>query len=816
MTTIEAKVEELLNELTLEEKVALCHANSIFTSNGVSRLGIDELTMMDGPHGVRSEPERNNWQCLNREEDKCTYLPTETALAATFNPELAGVFGETLGSEARYRNKDIILGPGVNLIRTPLCGRNFEYMSEDPCLIEKMAPELVKGIQSQDTAACVKHYALNNQEWGRGVVNADVSRRALHELYLKGFYAAIIDGGAYSVMGAYNKYQNQHCCHNDYLVNKVLKGDWGFDGVFLTDWNGCHDTDEAIYNGLDIEMGTAKPFEEYYLANPFLEKARKSEEIRNLLDEKVRRILRLMMKVKKLDSDRKVGEYNTKAHQNAAYRIASEGMVLLKNEDNVLPINKNKLKKLLVVGSNATAKHSEGGCSSGVRTIYEITPLQGITDRLSDCCEIDYESGVFDIEYKPVPLQNLNIIDTGAGCRNYIIMSHKKGENGVVEHEKIIAENANIKNGHGGKYEICFSIDIPEDGAYSFCVSTNGTATIKFNGKEVLTFFEMGWERNANCSLSLKKGEKVDVEINVEPLVTEEATQKGTLFTFGWITPSEYTNGSNEKILLQKAKEADYVIYCGGLDHSYDTESVDKKSMMLPSTQDVLIPKLIEANPNTIVTITAGSPVMLPWIDKAKAVIWTWYAGMEGGHALADILTGDICPSGKLPFTLPKKYEDTPVARYGEYNNKNCKYNDDILVGYRGFDYDDIEPMFAFGHGLSYGKFEYSDLKLSSAKDGIDVTFKITNTGKFVAKETAQVYIGDPVCSVKRPPKELRNFKKVELQPNETTEITLNITNLDLSFYDEVSENWELENGEFLVFVGSSSRDIRLSGSINV
>ena len=439
MTTIEARVEELLNELTLEEKVALCHAN-VFTSNGVKRLGIEELTMMDGPHGVRSDIDRISWKCLNREEDKCTYLPTETALAATFNLKLARLFGATLGSEARYRNKDIILGPGVNLIRTPLCGRNFEYMSEDPCLIEKMAPELVKGIQSQDTAACV-NFALNNQEWGRDGVNVDVSRRALHELYLKGFYAAIINGGAYSVMGAYNKYQNQYCCHNEYLINQVLKTDWGFDGVFITDWNGCHDTDEAIHNGLDIEMGTAKPFEEYYLANPFLEKARESEEVRQFLDEKVRRILRLMLKIKKFDYNRKSGEYNTKKHQQAAYQIASEGMVLLKNEENVLPINKNKVKKLLVVGYNATAKHSEGGCSSGVRTLYEITPLQGIIERLSDYCEIDYESGVFDIEYKPVPLQNLNIIDTGAGCRNYIIMSHKKSENGVVEQEKIIAEN---------------------------------------------------------------------------------------------------------------------------------------------------------------------------------------------------------------------------------------------------------------------------------------------------------------------------------------------------------------------------------------
>ena len=809
----EKKITAILNEMTLEEKVALCHANSKFYSSGVERLGIDELAMMDGPHGVRSEPEKHAWTCLNRPEDRCTYLPTETALAATWNPSLARLFGETLGSEARYRGKDIILGPGVNIIRTPLCGRNFEYMSEDPCLIENLAPELVKGIESQDVAACVKHFALNNQELDRGNVNVEVSERALHELYLKGFYAAIIEGGASSVMGAYNRYEHQFCCHNDILVNKILKEQWGFQGVFLSDWAGAHDTEECIFNGLDLEMGTNKPYHEYYLADAFLEKAKQSEEVRRLLDDKVRRILRLMFSVKKQSPDRKKGEFNTEKHQKATYDIAAEAMVLLKNEDHLLPIDRSNLKKILVVGPNADAKHATGGSSSGIRPLYEITPLQGIRDRLSESCEIEYESGKFSLEYKTVPLQNLNIIDLGAGCRNYKQIAYTTEADGKTTKTESICNTANIENGTADSYDVLCSIDIPADGKYMFEFSTNCAAAAKINGKECARICYNQWRdvQKVPCAFAYKKGDCVDVEIRVE-----KAGDRKIDFQFGWLTPEDQKNTSTVEELLKKAEKADYVLYCGGLDHSLDTEGLDKPHMKLPGEQDMLIQKLIDTNPNTVVVLTAGSPVSMPWINQAKAVLWTWYAGMEGGHVLADILTGEICPSGKMPFTLPKEYADTPVARYGEYQAENCKYNEGILVGYRGFEHDHIEPLFPFGHGISYSKFEYSDLSVKATENGADVTFKVKNTGTVQAKEIAQLYIGDPVCSVMRPPKELKNFKKVDLAPGETAEIRLPVTLRDLSFYDETNDDWKLEKGEFTVFVGSSSRDIRLTTSLQI
>ncbi len=795
----EKRIDELLAELTLEEKVSLCHGNSKFYVEAVERLGIGELAMSDGPHGVRAELERHEWRSLGREEDKCTYLPTATALAATFNPELGERFGHVLGAEARARGKDIILGPGVNIIRTPLCGRNFEYMSEDPCLIEKMAPGLVKAIEEEDVAACVKHYALNNQELDRMGTEPVVSRRALHEIYLRGFYAAIIEGGASSVMGAYNLYEGEHCCHNKYLVNDILKGDWGFKGVFLTDWAGCVDTDQAIYNGLDIEMGTNKPYNEYYLADPFLEKAKESEEVREILDDKVRRILRLMFSVGKMDGDRSRGAFNTKEHQQTTYDIASEAMVLLKNEDNILPI---KDKKVLVVGRNATVRHAAGGNSSGIQALYETTPLEGIKRAFGEE-NVDYESGNVELPYLPIQNHILEIVETRAGIHGY-----KLTADGAVSYVDV----ATLTDAEADTYTYEGTIRMPEDGIYRFQMKSNVGFELYLNGTRVRNHPTTLWMARANrmqavdYAAKYKADELVDIKI-----IVHNEINKAT-FDFGWIMPSEAAEAGVDE-LMKKAKTADVIIYCAALGHQFDTESYDRKTMTLPSDQDLVIAQLAAINPNIVVTLTAGSPVTMPWLDSVKAVLWGWYAGMEGGNVLGDTLAGKLVPSGKMPFTLPKQYSDHGVARYGEYKEGVCKYNEDILVGYRAFDYDNIEPMFPFGHGLSYAKFEYSDLWVDVDGENATVTFKVKNVGDVSAKEIAQLYVGDPECSVKRAVKELRNFAKISLAPGETKKVTLNLTPMDLSFYDEKTEKFVVEKGKFNVYVGASSRDIRLEGS---
>lgn len=811
----EKKIEELLSKMSLEEKVDMCHANSKFYSAGVKSLGIDELAMMDGPHGVRSETERDDWTCLNREEDKCTYLPTETALAATFNPTLARRFGETLGSEARYRGKDIILGPGVNIIRSPLCGRNFEYMSEDPMLICKLAPELVKGIESQDVAACVKHYALNNQELDRSNVNVEVSDRALYEIYLKGFYSAIIEGGASSVMGAYNRYNNQHLCHNKRLVKDVLKNKWGFKGVYLSDWAGCHDTEEAIFNGLDLEMGTNKPYNDYYLADSFLEMAKQSEEARIILDDKVRRILRLMFSVNKLSPDRKKGEFNTKEHQQTAYDIASEAIVLLKNEDNLLPIKKEKGKKILVVGPNAKERHSEGGNSSGVRTVYEVTPYEGICNRFSDDFIIEYESGNIELKANPIPTQQLNIIEQKAGVRAFKITSFAM-EDGETKETVTYSADAILPDSTSDSYKIEFSLKIPESGIYLFKIKSSIGVELIINGKNCLKQNTNMWNANRGIcakfeyATEFKEGDDVTITLNL----TNEV--KNAIFEFGWNTPTEISNVSGEEELIRKAKEADYIIYCGGLNHSLDTEGADKRNMELPSQQNIMIDKLCKLNENVVVTLTAGSPFEMPWLLKVKSVIWCWYSGMEGGNALADILLGNISPSGKMPFTLPKRYEDCPVARYGEYKKDNCKYNEGIFVGYRGFEKDGIKPLFPFGHGLSYATFNYSNLKVENKNDGINISFNVKNESDIFAKETSQVYIGQVNPLVERPVKELANFDKIELKAYESKEISLFVSKRDMSFYDEAIADFKFEVGEYIICVGSSAQDIRLEKKFKI
>ncbi len=799
---IAAKIEEIISELSIEEKVAMCHANSKFTSSGVERLGIDELVMSDGPHGVRAEVARDSWDCLNRPEDKCTYLPTETALAATFNTDLALRFGETLGSEARARGKDIILGPGVNIIRTPLCGRNFEYLSEDPYLTAKMAVPIIKGIQSQDVAACVKHYALNNQELDRSGVNVEVSDRALHEIYLRGFHDAIVEGGALSVMGAYNLYKNQHCCHNEYLVNDVLKGEWGFKGVYLTDWAGAHDTDECIHNGLDLEMGTNKPYNEYYLADEFLKKAEESQEVRDLLDDKVRRILYLMLSINKTSPDRNKGEFNTKKHQKTAYDIAAESMVLLKNNNNFLPLDTNKCKKVLVVGPNAKTVHHAGGNSSAVHALYEISAYDGIVNRFNGC-EIEYERGIADIKYHPIATEQLNIIDMKAGCRACKIES--VSDDGKQNTE--FCETFNLSEGTGNSYDMSLSCQVPESGKFSFKFTSNTTFTAYINDENVADKKYSIWHKyqSSACCLDFEKGETVEIKVHIEKKTDT------VYFDFGWLTPSDHLNSSDEQNLLKKAAEADTVIYCGGLNHSYDTESFDKKDMKLPAEQQTMIPKFLAANQNTVLVMTAGSPFEMPWIDDASAVVWTWYSGMEWGNALADILKGTICPSGKMPFTLPKHYEDTPVYRYGEYKAKNCKYNEDIFVGYRGFDKDNIEPLFPFGYGLSYSKFEYSDLSIAqSGNEYINVTFSITNIGNVSAKETAQIYVGYPESSVVRPVRELKGFKKIELAPQETKTISIDIALHEFAPYYTQNKSLKNEKKTVEIMVGSCSRDIRI------
>lgn len=682
---IQKRVEDALSRMTLAEKVAMCHAQSKFSSPGVPRLGIPEVWCTDGPHGIREEVLWDQWSGAGWTNDRCTAFPALTCMAATWNPQMANLYGVSIGEEARYRNKNILLGPGLNIYRTPLGGRNFEYMGEDPYLTGQMAVEYIKGVQSNGVAVCVKHFALNNQEVNRHTTDVVVSDRALYEIYLPAFKAAVQKGGAWSVMGAYNLYQGQHCCHNKRLLNDILKDEWGFKGVLVSDWGGTHDMRQAVENGLDLEFGTwtdgqtmgqTNAYDRYYLAANLQKAIESGEYPQNVLDDKCRRILTLIFRTT-MNRDRTFGRFVSPEHSAAARTIADEGIVLLKNNEKLLPIDGN-VKSILVVGENATRSMVIGGGSSSLKVAYEVKPLEGLQNRY----------GLSKVTYMKGYTSGKDTVETLASLRNAAAIS-------------------------------------------------------------------------------------------------------------------------------------DYVIFVGGLNKNphQDSEGSDRTSLELPYAQDAVIETLLAANPKTIVVIISGDGVAMPWINDANAVVQAWHSGSEAGNALADILSGDVNPSGKLPYTYYASLDQCAAHTLGEYPGKNGieHYNDDIWVGYRYIDRQGLHPTFPFGHGLSYTTFEYKNIRIDKTKAPTNATLTvsadITNTGSRTGKEIVQFYITDKKCSVERPVKELKGFEKVTLEPNETKTVSFKVDSESLAFFDVEAHAWKVEPGTFTASLGASSADIR--GSVD-
>lgn len=698
----ESKIEEIIKSLTLEEKIGMIHGAGLFRTKGVERLGIKPLKMADGPMGVRNEFPDNSWVPYGYSDDYVSYLPCNTSLASTWNRELAYKEGYVLGNEARGRGKDVILAPGINIIRSPLCGRNFEYMSEDPYLTKEIAVPYIKGVQENDVAVCVKHFAVNNQETERLNVDVVVSDRALREIYFPAFEAAVKEGNAYSIMGAYNKIWDQFCCHNPKLLKEILREEWGFDGVVISDWSGVHDTKEAAEGGMDIEMSVTFNFDEYFFANPMIHAVNKGIVSEEVIDDKIRNILRLMYKLKMFSDDRKKGEYNSYANREKTLEIARESIILLKNEDNILPLKEKELKKIAVIGENADIRHSLGGGSAEIKSLYEITPLLGLKMKLGGNTEVKYARGYTYNE---------------------------------EEREEVLNEAIEL--------------------------AKNSDAVIFVGGlKHTKENFEL------------------------------------------------YQNA------LHSTKDDDVV--------NIDSEGNDKTNMLLPYKQDEVINELLKANKNTIVVISTGSPVdMASFASDAKAIIQTSYNGMEGGRALAEVIFGDINPSGKLSYTVPVRLEDSPAHSLGEFpGDKKVRYDEDVFVGYRYFSSFHVKPLFAFGHGLSYTDFKYDNLKIevNELENDINVavSLEVTNTGKLPGAEVVELYINDVEASVRRPAIELKGFEKIHLDVNETKTVKINLNKKDFAFYNEKNKNWIVESGRFNILVGSSSDNILLKEELNI
>lgn len=699
---IEARVNDALSKMTLEEKIAMIHAQSKFSTPGCRRLGIPEIWMSDGPHGVRMEIDWDTWNHAGWTNDSCTAFPALTCLAATFSPELSLEYGNALGEEARFRKKDIILGPGVNIYRTPMNGRNFEYLGEDPYLASKMVVPFIQGVQQNGVAACMKHFALNNQELWRGHIDVEVSDRALYEIYLPAFKAGVQEGKVWAVMGSYNKFRGQYCSHNERLVNKILKGEWGFDGVLVTDWGSAHDTKEAALNGLDIEMGSwtngltwgeSFAYDNYFMAQPYLEMIRKGELPESSLDEKVKRVLRLNFRTN-MNRNRPYGSFATQEHADVARKVAEQGIVLMKNEKNFFPIGQNRYKKIVVIGENATRSLTVGGGSSELKVKQEISPLKGL--------------------------------------------KAKYGENNV---------------------------------AYTMGYGSGPTVYDNF-------------------------------------------------------VPSPYNADSLKREALALAKGADVILFFGGLNKNFqqDCEGADRITYDLPFGQNELIDDLLKVNKNLGIILVSGNAVSMPWLDRVPALMQSWYLGSEAGSATANVIAGDINPSGKLPYSIPKKLEDNGAISFGtiSYPGDSIKqiYKEDILVGYRWHDTKKIPALFPFGYGLSYTTFEYGKANTDKKEYGKDETIKVsvtvTNKGKADGAESVQVYSSQSKPSLERPDKELKAFKKIFLKAGETKTVELDIPVKDLAFFDDKSHNWVVESDQFTLHCAASSADVKSSVAVKI
>ena len=710
---IEERVEDALSRMTLEEKVGMTTAQSKFSSRGVPRLGIPEVWHTDGPHGIRPEVLWDEWDQAGWTNDSCTAFPALINLAATWDKEMSMLYGTSIGEEARYRKKDILLGPGVNICRTPYNGRNFEYMGEDPFLSGKMVVPYVQGVQKNGVAACVKHYAVNNQEFQRTQSNSVVDDRTLHEIYLPAFKTAVQEGNAWAIMGSYNLYNGQFNCHNKKLLVDILKGDWGFDGVVVSDWGGCRDDEEAVLNGLDIEMGTwtnglsgaaSDSYRNYHMADPYLKGLREGKYTTKELDDKVRRILRTIFRTS-MRPEPNYGRFVCPEHYQAARDIAAAGVVLLKNENNLLPLDVKEGTKIVLVGENAVKKMVVGGGSSNLKTAYEVNPLEGIRNAYGDKAEIVW-------------------------VRGYV-----------------------------------------------------GDTSTSYN--------------------RVSTGQDLTDKRTPEVLIAEA---------------------------VEAAKGADYVIFVGGLNKSahQDTESYDRLQLDLPYAQEDVIRALAAVNDNLVVVNISGSPVSMPWADEVNAIVQGWYGGTESGNALADVLSGKVNPSGRMPFTVPFKYEDGPIKTERQYpgikeeNDEywQTHYDEGIYVGYRWYATKDIPVQWPFGHGLSYTTFEYSDAKTAKASmtaDGkMTITVNVKNTGDREGAEVVQLYIADPVASIDRPVKELKGFEKISLKPGETKTVSFEIAADAISYYSVEDNGWKAEAGEFQALIGPSSEDIRATASFEL
>lgn len=812
----ETQARAALDRLTFEERASLTHGATTMTVAGIPAKGIPTFTMSDGPHTVRQElgdMDFSRRYPASDMRDASTVFPSLLCLASTWDPSLARRFGEAMGEEARSRGKDMMLGPGLNLLRTPLCGRNWEYMGEDPCLTARMGVQVVQGIQSWDVASCIKHFAANNQEWNRSQTDSRVDERTLRELYLPAFEAAIKEGGALAVMNGYNKLNGVFCSHNTWLNKTLLKEEWGFPGLVVTDWSSLHDTIEGVRGGTDLEMNRGSAIR--FFKEPMLEAVKAGKLQAEQIDEMARRVLYVQAKLHKLDGQpRAAGSRNTPEHQALARTIAAEGTILLKNEGKVLPLDPKTLKRVLVVGQNAKTKHATSGWSAEGKPPYEITLWEGLHQALP---------GVI-LEYAPFPTLNATAAPlpdavlltenpntlAGTGMRDCGWTQARFGNDnlsGVPKMDFVRAPEIKIGTmtpNFSVRWETTFRA--PESGVYRFGGTYDDGLRLSLNGKVVLDDWKNGKERSRFAEIPLEAGQVYALRLEYRQAGGEAR------MTFGWVRPSE--QGSQAGILAEQARRAEAVILVTGTRHghglSLECEGGDRPSMDLFPQDDAGIRALAGLNPKTVVVVNAGSPVTLPWLDRVPAVVLTSYAGQEAGHAVADVLLGKQEPGGRLPFSWPKRLTDSPAHALNDYRADYADYKEGVLMGYRWFDAKGIRPLFPFGHGLSYADFTLGEPVVEAGEaSGVNLRISVTNRSARAGSTVVQGYIGKPVNAPEPSPvRRLGAFAKVFLQPGETREVKLSFPARAFAYWDVAMHGWQSPAGVYPLEVGFSSENL--------
>lgn len=805
LLAVEQRVEDLLSRMTLQEKVAMLYGDKATELDTLpnERLGIPRLSMTDGPHGVRL--------------GQATCFPVGISMAATWNEQIVEHFGNALATEALAKKRNVVLGPCLNLHRLPHGGRNFESFSEDPFLTGRMGVAYVKGVQSMGAIAMPKHYACNNQERARKRIDAVVDERALREIYLPAFRACVQQAGAWSVMAAYNKVNGTYACEHEYLLTEILKNEWGFPGFVVSDWGGVHSNIATANAGLDIEMPRGQ-----YFAAALLDEVKLLNVPYRLIDDKVRRILRAMIATGIFDAQTQVPEdkVNCPQHRQLARQIAEQSIVLLKNDSRLLPLSKTGLRKLAVIGPGAAEARLGGSGSSEVSPPYAVSPLQGIKEKLGSDVEILYAQGChLDSIENFEPIQNVILPPSDADSLQKGLKAEFFDNPHLLGNPVASAVHDKIEFYWGWEEPMPgvpvrdFSVRwtgrlVPEKtGTYRLAVSSEQGSRLYLDGELVIDNWAPHQVVTKTYTAVLEAGQPYDIRF--------EYFNAGlyAIVKFGW-EPFD-TDPIDQAVELARAADAAVVV--AGLDKPFEGEGHDRTSLDFPGRQDELIERVLRANPRTVVVLNNGTPVLMPWIQKAPAALEAWYPGQEGGRALADVLFGEVNPSGKLPVTFPVRWEDCPA--YGSYpgNDRSVHFSEGIYIGYRYFDTRKIKPLFAFGHGLSYTAFEYRDLELASESFQtfpLDFTLTVKNTGDRDGDEIVQVYIHDKTSDLERPFRELKAFKRISLAAGREKRISFSLDKDAFSYYHPQKKTWLAEPGEFTVMVGASSDDIRLTKEV--